>query len=171
MSTPEKTFVPSTFGETGNVAMQEYTMLIGLVHVALDGIGAHMIQQQILSLLGGRSSASPDVPWSEAELFCVLSDQWESRFGPKRGNEPVWILPPSLNDRLSTPNTQRDINIATRTLQTQPHDVVSPSFFHALGWWRSRRMLTFDGCIAIRVDKRSHENPHIREGPSQKCAM
>lgn len=125
LSTPKKAFV--TLGESriaGSKPMQEYTMLIGLVHVALDGIGAHMIQQQALELLGGHSSSKSNGPRSEEELFSILSSHWRSRFG---GKEPVWVFPPSLEDRMSTPNTRREISLAAEDLANQPQSVVSQS--------------------------------------------
>lgn len=80
---------------TNSSPTQEFSVLLGVAHVAMDGVGTHMSCQVFLELLGGLSGKTGQVR-TEEQLMCILEDEWNLRYG---GPRPVYVLPPSVEER------------------------------------------------------------------------
>ncbi|KAF8308216.1 hypothetical protein DL93DRAFT_2087233 [Clavulina sp. PMI_390] len=84
--------------------MQAYSMLIGVAHVAMDGVGTHMSAKVILELLGGTSPQTGRVR-TDDELMKILEHEWTLRFS---GQGPqIRVLPLSVEERAPGYDTEQ----------------------------------------------------------------
>lgn len=82
--------------------IRDYSVLFGVAHVAMDGLGTHQTNAEFLELLGG-SSLTSQAPRSNRELFELLGKEWSVRFG---GPRAIQILPPSVEERAPKVDTK-----------------------------------------------------------------
>ena len=98
VSTPEEdtNFSSSSTDDTTPTSdSQQYSFLLGVAHVAMDGVGTHISSQQVVELLGGLSLPTGGMRTNK-ELFQLLEHEWELRY---RGKWVVKVIPPSVEER------------------------------------------------------------------------
>jgi hypothetical protein len=105
--------------------LQQYSLLVGATHAAMDGVGTHIVLKQLTELLGGVSSCTGGIRTNK-ELFQLLEQEWTLRYG---GAHVFQAIPPSTEERASlqdTPQARADFR------EDQARYIVSSKFFSQL---------------------------------------
>jgi hypothetical protein len=106
LSTPEAdTTLPSDSTDDAPLTseLQQYSIFLGVAHVAMDGVGTHVSASQLFELFGGLSSSTGRIRTNK-ELFQLLEQEWTVRY---RGPWALHVIPPSVEERAAPHDAPR----------------------------------------------------------------